>query len=111
MRLLAARHPGAHLSRPKPIRRPKQQQTRLTPEQEAELVERYRAGTLRLELASSHRIHKTTVSDIIGWHKARRVRGLSDAEVARPVEMYGIGASLVDVGKALDATRRRSGTA
>jgi hypothetical protein len=77
-----------------------QQQVRLTPGQETELVERYRAGALRLELASAYGIHKSTVTDIVGRHEAQRTRGLTEPEAARAVEMYRTGASLVDVGNA-----------
>jgi DNA invertase Pin-like site-specific DNA recombinase len=52
----------------------KQQQRRLTKTQQAELVERYRSGHLKTELAKRFEIDRRTVSAILKGTKCQPVR-------------------------------------
>jgi len=90
------RHPAA--SAPPPPRIP---QVRLSRQQQLELVQRYRAGALRRELAEAYGVSTGTVSNIIKRHDASRKLGLTDDEVRSAAERYEDGQSLAQIAEVL----------
>ncbi|GAB4005997.1 hypothetical protein GCM10028772_15110 [Nocardioides ultimimeridianus] len=80
---------------------PRLVQVRLSRRQQLELVERYRGGALRRELAEAYGIGTGTVSGILKRHDASRKIGLSEDEVEEAAESYEAGQSLAQIGEAL----------
>ena len=86
---------------------PRLPQVRLSRQQQLELVERFRAGALRRELAEAYGIGigtgtgtgTGTVSGILKRHGASRKIGLSEDEVEHAVESYETGQSLAQIGE------------
>jgi len=80
---------------------PRQVQVRLSRQRQLELVQRYRAGALRRELAESYGVGTGTVSNILKRHGASRKIGLTDTEVERAAERYETGHSLAQIAEDL----------
>ena len=81
---------------------PRQQQRRLEPDEQEDLVRRYQAGDLMTELAERFGIHRRTVSAILKRHGVpTRASGLSPGQIQRAVLMYAQGQSLAKIGKTL----------
>lgn len=75
-------------------------QVRLSRQHQLELVERYRAGALRRELAEAYGIGTGTVSGILKRHGASRKIGLSEVEVEIAAKRYEAGHSLAQIAEA-----------
>lgn len=78
----------------------RQTQVRLSRQQQLELVERYRAGALRRELAEVYGIGTGTVSGILKRHDASRKIGLTPDEIERAADGYVAGQSLAQIAEA-----------
>lgn len=79
---------------------PRLAQVRLSRQRQVELVERYRAGALRRELAKAYGIGTGTVSGNLKRHHASRKLGLNEGEVEQAIERYEAGQSLAQIGEA-----------
>jgi len=80
---------------------PRIPQLRLSRRQQEELVERYRAGALRRELAEAYGVSTGTVSNILKRNTATHPRGLGPDQLTVAVERYEQGDSLATIGAAL----------
>lgn len=80
---------------------PRQKQVRLPRQQQEELVERYRAGALRRELAEAYGVCTGTVSNILKRHRASRKIGLTETEVGTAARRYETGQSLAEIAASL----------
>lgn len=92
-------------ARPKPKLR--QIQTRLTSEQLAQLLERYRKGEKAYRLAQIFNIDRRTVASILVKAGVRRPRSMTEEERAEAIRLYNDGSSCARIGKKLN---RNAGT-
>jgi hypothetical protein len=82
------------------VRRPRQQQRRLGPEQVDEVVARYIAGASIDALAREYRINGTTVISHLernGVERRRNPRKMTDGKVRAAADRYATGISLAAV--------------
>jgi len=80
----------------------KQEQRRLTLEQQSEVVRRYQAGAQMSYLSQHFNVHRSTVSAILKRHGvSTRQAGLSAEQVRRAVLLYEQGKSLAIIGNEL----------
>ncbi len=89
----------------KPLRRPLQQQTRLTDSQKAELISRYVAGGQAFRLAIEFGLHRATVASILVRADVRRPRLMTEQERAQAVELYAQGWTCKRIGEELGRSR------
>ena len=83
---------------PKP---PRQHQTKLTADQRAQLLERYRKGERAYELAAEFGINRKTVAEILVRAGQRRPRSMTNEERAEAIKLYAQGWSCARIGKHL----------
>ena len=84
-------------------RPPKQVQTRLDLEQQAELVARYREGESVYALSDRFKINRRTVSTVLERHRVpRRYNRLAGADLDVAIKLYQQGVSLAGVGQKFD---------
>ena len=91
------------------VRRPRQQQRRLGPEQVDEVVARYINGESIDGLAREYRINRTTVISHLERHsvdRRRNPRKMTDADVRAAAERYATGISLAAVAAEFDVCDR-----
>ena len=84
---------------PPRLPRPAQQQRRLLPEEQAELVRAYVAGALVQELAARYGVHRTTVTANLQQSGVElRRRGMSPKQLQEAVRLYAEGWSCQRLG-------------
>lgn len=78
----------------------RQKQHRLSGEETAQLIERYKAGALIKELATEFDLDRRTVSAILRRKDVQlRPRGLSPEQIDQAVQLYDQGWSLARIGE------------
>jgi len=93
--LLDLPHRGPESARPVP----KQDQHRLTADQQVELLGRYLAGERAFELAKDYGVNRNTVAKLLADTGMRRPRSLTPDEVAEAVSLYNQGWSCERIGQ------------
>lgn len=91
------------------IKRPRQQQRRLAPDQIEEVVARYIDGESIDALAREYGINRTTVIAHLernGIERRRNPRKMTDAKVRAAADIYAKGRSLADVAAEFDVCDR-----
>ena len=97
-----SRTPERHDSRGVVVKNPAKSQTRLTPEQRAELVADYEAGMPVRMIAAKYAVHRGTVPTLVTKEGARlRASGLSLTGRARAASLYAEGLTLREVAERL----------
>ena len=97
-----SRTPERHDSRGVVVKNPAKSQTRLTPEQRAELVADYEAGMPVRMIAAKYAVHRGTVPTLVTKEGARlRASGLSVTGRARAASLYAEGLTLREVAERL----------
>lgn len=99
------------------LRRPRQDQRRLSPEQVEGLLSAYRDGSTIRELSQEFGVHRTTVTTHLERAGVElRQMGLAPADVPAVIEAYRAGQSLATVGttfgvdaKTISAALREAG--
>jgi lambda repressor-like predicted transcriptional regulator len=81
----------------RPIRPPKQDQKRLSPDEVADLVAAHRAGVGVKKLATQFAIHRDTVHNILTREGALRRRGIPSEDLPDVIRLYGAGWSLAQL--------------
>lgn len=95
-------HEGLPTSPPqRRLKRLGQVQTRLTTEQLAQLLERYRKGERAFQLAAAFGLHPKTVGAILKRAGVRRPRSMTEQEREEAIDLYTIGWSCSRIGKRL----------
>ena len=79
----------------------RQHQTRLTQEQTAQLLERYRKGERAYQLAAAFGLNRKTVAAILVRAGQRRPRSMTEEERAKAIKLYAEGWSCARIGKYL----------
>lgn len=86
-------------------RTPSARHRRLTPEQIAELIARYEAGSTVYELGDAFKINRKTVSIILKREGiTTRHRKLTDQDIEQAIALYNEGHSLESVATQLNVT-------
>ena len=83
------------------IRPPKQIQNRLSPGQQAELLERYLAGERAHLLARAFEINRTTLDRLLTSNGVRRPRSMTQSELTEAIQLYEQGWSCQRIGDRL----------
>jgi hypothetical protein len=89
-------------SRYRPKRRRKQQQRRLSVDEQVQLIERYLSGERPYLLAEAFGIQRSSVSELLARTGVRRSRSMTRDEINTAKELYAQGWSLVRIGKRID---------
>lgn len=98
------RTPERRDSRGAVAKNPAKSQTRLSPEQRAELVSDYEAGVPVRVIAARHRVHRGSIPKIVLAAGAPlRASGLSDTARAQALALYEEGVTLQEIASRLGA--------
>jgi DNA-directed RNA polymerase specialized sigma24 family protein len=79
----------------------RQRQRRLTPDQQAELVDRYLGGERAYQLAQAFEVHRTTVARLLADNGIRRPRSLTKDEITESTKLYHYSWSCRRIGEEL----------
>jgi hypothetical protein len=97
---LASRTGSESSGTPLPPRPPRQHNRKLSPDHIEALVAAYKTGASIKALASTYRIHRTTVVDHLERQRVfRRATPLADTDLEKLVELYAKGWSLARIGQ------------